>query len=124
MPPPAHTSHARRPAAVNQTWTYAAASLVVRMRGVEGAAALVTVCRKGGAETPATCAAGQDNDCNGLAGKADPACQPMLKGNNSPQQVRPPRKVVRRPPNLRRRTSAAKLAAAPPLLRRKTMRAG
>ena len=60
------------------TWQHAAAGLVVRVQAVASGSATVTVCRKGGAETAATCAAGTDNDCNGLAGPADPACAKLL----------------------------------------------
>lgn len=50
-------------------------------------AAVVTVCRRGGPrETAASCKAGLDWDCNGLAGPLDPACQ------------RPIQRLVRRPP--------------------------
>ncbi len=92
---------------------------------MEGTVAVLTVCRKGGAETPASCTAGQDNDCNGLAGAADPACRPMLVGK--PLQVQAPRKVVRRPAfkrTLRKRLRSAGLAAAPPLRRRRLTTAG
>lgn len=70
---------------VGQAWEYPAAGLVVRFRAVAAAAgsrsstATVSVCRRGGAETAATCAAGTDNDCNGLAGAKDPACPALLR---------------------------------------------
>lgn len=86
---------------------------------MEGAVAVVTVCRKGGAETPASCKAGRDNDCNGLAGAADPACKTALAGSLPP--LKPPRRRVRRPPNLQRRAS---VAGVPHLLRRRFKTAG
>ncbi len=41
--------------------------LVVRLQGAKGSA-VVTLCCKAGPETPASCQAGLDSDCNGKAG--------------------------------------------------------
>ncbi|KAL4425743.1 hypothetical protein ABPG75_009759 [Micractinium tetrahymenae] len=51
--------------------------------------ATVVVCRKapGGLETAATCQAGKDGDCDGLAGAADPDCSAFASRPPSP---RPP----------------------------------
>ena len=62
-----------------QAWEHSAAGLVVRLKALTSSSATVTVCRKGGAESVATCAAGVDNDCNGLAGARDPACARLSK---------------------------------------------
>ena len=73
--------------ASGQSWSQAATGLVVRLSSVSGGFAHLTVCRKGGAETAATCAAGTDNDCNGLVGAADPACaafQPRTTPSSPP----------------------------------------
>lgn len=79
--------------AAGGAWAQPAASLVVRVKSFSAAGATVTVCRKAGAETAASCAAGLDNDCNGLVGAADPACPKPLA-----QSIRPiPRRVVARP---------------------------
>ncbi|EFN55656.1 hypothetical protein CHLNCDRAFT_57838 [Chlorella variabilis] len=56
-----------------QSWSSSAAGLVVRVRSISNdtgsaAAAVVSVCRRAGPETVASCLAGSDNDCNGLAG--------------------------------------------------------
>lgn len=41
--------------------------------------AVVAICRRGGLyESAASCAAGIDNNCDGLAGAADPYCLPYL----------------------------------------------
>ena len=60
-------------------WEHPASGLVVRLVGAGPSAAAITVCRKGGAETVASCAAGRDNDCNGLVGAGDPACAALLR---------------------------------------------
>ena len=60
--------------AVGESWEHAASGLVLHFNHVANGTALVTACRKTGAETATSCAAGRDNDCNGLAGTADPAC--------------------------------------------------
>lgn len=52
---------------------------MLRFPRVTGKEATLQVCRKGGAETLATCQKGLDNDCNGLAGVLDPACLPLLR---------------------------------------------
>ena len=64
--------------AAGQSWSQPASGVVVRHKGMAGSSALVSVCRSGGAETAASCAAGVDWDCNGLAGAADPACASLL----------------------------------------------
>lgn len=61
--------------AEGQAWWQPDAGLVMLNRGVDGDAAVVSICRKGGPETPESCAAGIDFDCSGLAGPDDPACQ-------------------------------------------------
>ncbi len=62
------------------SWEEPTAGLVVRFRSMEASgAAVVSVCRRGGAETAASCAAGTDNDCNGLAGARDPVCAKLRK---------------------------------------------
>jgi hypothetical protein len=60
--------------AVGDSWTEPTAGLVVRHLGSSGGSAAISVCRIGGAETAASCAALRDNDCNGLVGNADPTC--------------------------------------------------
>ncbi len=80
--------------AAGAAWAQPAAGLVVRVKSVGATGATLTVCRKAGAETAASCAAGLDNDCNGLVGTADPACPKPLA-----QSIRPvPRRQVARPP--------------------------
>jgi hypothetical protein len=63
-----------------QAWSDATTGLVVRVTSISTStsSAAVTVCRKGGAETSASCQAGLDNDCNGLVGAKDPACAKLL----------------------------------------------
>lgn len=65
--------------------------IVVRVLSQAGGSGVsVSVCRRAGAETAASCAAGADNDCNGLAGAADGACaafkgvSPAAKPSPSP----------------------------------------
>lgn len=85
--------------AAGDTWRHAASGLVVRLAGVGAGRATVTVCRKGGAETAATCAAGVDFDCNGLAGAKDPACAKFATKaavQVSPSPRPPPPPLVRR----------------------------
>ncbi|KAL4452150.1 hypothetical protein ABPG75_007812 [Micractinium tetrahymenae] len=65
--------------AANQAWTHPTAGLVVRVKAAFPGSATVTICRKAGAETLASCRAGTDNDCNGLAGSADPVCARLLR---------------------------------------------
>ncbi|PSC74160.1 hypothetical protein C2E20_2632 [Micractinium conductrix] len=69
-------------------WTHPTAGMVVRLKAAGGTAASVTLCRKAGKETLASCLAGLDNDCNGLVGAKDPACAAL---------VRRRRAAVRRP---------------------------
>ena len=75
--------------AAGQSWSQAATGLVVRVSSMGGGFARLTVCRKGGAETAATCAAGTDNDCNGLVGAADPACAGLLTRSSPPPPPKP-----------------------------------
>jgi hypothetical protein len=65
----------------SQAWSDATTGLVVRVTSISKGSAAITVCRKGGAETLATCQAGLDNDCNGLVGAKDPACAKLLLQN-------------------------------------------
>lgn len=60
--------------AAGEAWTHRAAGLVVRLKSTTRVAAVVTLCRKAGRETAASCRQGLDNDCNGLTGGRDPAC--------------------------------------------------
>ena len=82
---------------------------MIRLRALAGTTAQVSVCRVGGAETAATCAAGQDNDCNGLAGRADPACASLLPAPAVLRPVARPWRQVRRPP---RGAAALRVTAA------------
>lgn len=76
------------PTAAGDSWTHAATGLVLRFpRMAPNKDAVLQVCRKGGAETLATCQRGVDNDCNGLAGPLDPACLLLLR-NNVPRRPR------------------------------------
>ncbi|KAL4421234.1 hypothetical protein ABPG75_010525 [Micractinium tetrahymenae] len=59
---------------LGSSWAHPTAGIVVRLKSINRTAAVVTLCRKAGPETPASCRAGLDNDCNGLAGDKDPAC--------------------------------------------------
>ncbi|PRW57195.1 hypothetical protein C2E21_4079 [Chlorella sorokiniana] len=58
--------------------SWSAAGLVVRVKAAGPTSATVTVCRRAGAETLASCQAGLDNDCNGRVGSADAACATLL----------------------------------------------
>lgn len=71
---PSYDSSLSPPSAEGQAWYQEDAGLVMLNRGVDGTAAVVSVCRIGGPESPASCTAGIDFDCNGLAGPDDPAC--------------------------------------------------
>ena len=62
-----------------QAWADSTTGLVVRVTSIVSGTANVTVCRRGGAETAASCQAGLDNDCNGVVGARDPACSRLLK---------------------------------------------
>jgi len=62
-----------------QAWELPGTGLVVRLQSFTRVAAVVSVCRRGGTETAATCRAGIDNDCNGMAGPKDPACARLLR---------------------------------------------
>lgn len=68
------------PAAVDESWTFVAANLVVRRSSsTSPALAVVQICRRGGLyETAASCAAAVDNNCDGLAGYEDPLCMGFL----------------------------------------------
>ena len=89
-----------------QSWSSSAAGLVVRVRSISNdtgsaAAAVVSVCRRAGPETVASCLAGSDNDCNGLAGRDDPSRSRLLPP--APVAVGAvPRKHVRRVPPTQR----------------------
>ncbi|KAL4440139.1 hypothetical protein ABPG75_003140 [Micractinium tetrahymenae] len=83
-----------------QAWTSNATGLVVRLASAFRGSATVTVCRKAGNETAASCTAGLDADCNGLAGAQEPACTRFLQaGRQQPPQPirRQPRKVAAPP---------------------------
>ena len=69
--------------AASQAWADATTGLVVRVTRTGKSSAAVTVCRRGGAETAASCKAGLDNDCYGLAGAKDPACAKLLQLQNA-----------------------------------------
>ncbi len=75
------------------SWAHPTARLVVRLRSIAPGAATVSVCRKAGAETLASCRAGLDNNCNGLVGERDPACARLLERAAG---------AVKRPPPARR----------------------
>jgi hypothetical protein len=66
-----------------QTWSDATTGLVVRVTSISKGSAAITVCRKGGAETLASCQAGLDYNCNGLVGANDPACAKLLQLQNA-----------------------------------------
>jgi hypothetical protein len=98
---PPQSQHKNTPpscvAAAGQAWEYPEAGVVLRVTALRGDAAAVTVCRKAGAETAASCAAGVDADCNGLAGARDPACAALRiaalgEGRRGGGRVRRPRK--------------------------------
>ncbi|KAL4421243.1 hypothetical protein ABPG75_010534 [Micractinium tetrahymenae] len=63
---------------IGQSWALRLPGLVVRLVRASNTAALVTLCRRAGPETLASCQAGLDNDCNGKAGSQDAACQLLL----------------------------------------------
>ena len=65
--------------AAGSAWTHPTAGLVVRLKAAGRTAARVTLCRKAGKETLASCQAGMDNDCNGLVGVKDPRCAVLLR---------------------------------------------
>lgn len=61
--------------AVGGSWTYSPLGLVVRRYNSTSAnQAVISLCRRGGAETATTCRSRIDNDCNGKAGADDSAC--------------------------------------------------
>ncbi|KAL4430186.1 hypothetical protein ABPG77_004968 [Micractinium sp. CCAP 211/92] len=65
---------------VGDSWNSMATGLVLRFfRITRTGEAVLRLCRKGGSETLTTCQRGVDNDCNGLAGAADPACLRLLR---------------------------------------------
>jgi hypothetical protein len=65
-------------------------SLVVRVLSSGPSGATVSICRRGGVETAASCAAGRDNDCNGKAGIEDSGCRNFIKKKSPPPSRRPP----------------------------------
>lgn len=65
-------------------------SLVVRVLSGGPSGATVSICRRSGVETAASCAAGRDNDCNGKAGIEDAGCKNFIKRKNPPPSRRPP----------------------------------
>ena len=75
LSPPLHPS----PPAANQAWEQPESGLVVRVKSTGAKAAAVTVCRRAGRETLASCAAQLDNDCNGLTGSNDPTCTALRR---------------------------------------------
>lgn len=88
-----------------QAWADPSTGLVVRFlaKASNGTAADVSVCRSAGKETAASCAAGIDADCNGLAGWTnEPACKNLPKV--SAVARRPERPAAQRRP-ARRRTA-------------------
>ena len=64
--------------AKGESWTDDDSGVVVRAVSTGSGSAIVSLCRKGGAETLESCRANLDNDCNGLVGSKDPACVPLL----------------------------------------------
>ncbi|KAL4421679.1 hypothetical protein ABPG77_001220 [Micractinium sp. CCAP 211/92] len=60
-------------------WEHPTAGLVVRLRSVSSTSAVVTLCRKAGPETLASCRAGLDNDCNSLVADKDAACLKLIR---------------------------------------------
>ena len=73
------------------SWAVPHSGLVVRvLRSGEPGGATVSVCRPAGPETAASCAAGRDNDCNGMAGVGDTACRRFMKGRWPPRALPPP----------------------------------
>ncbi|KAL4857219.1 hypothetical protein ACK3TF_002516 [Chlorella vulgaris] len=101
--------------AAGQSWQLPAAGLVVRLHGLTSTAATVSVCRKGGAETADSCAAGVDKDCNGLAGDKDPACFKFASLLDKPSPPKP--KPRPPPPKPKPRPPPPKPAPRPPLRR-------
>ena len=103
-------------------WTHPTAGLVVRVTGMTATTATVTLCRKAGAETLASCQAGRDHDCNGLVGAKDAACAKLLAAAgvaaNATAAARPPPPPppLRRspPPAARPPPAAANLVRQPP----------
>lgn len=93
------------PAAPGASWAHAPSGLVVRFVSLANGGANVMICRKASPakETLASCKAGQDYDCNGKVGFADPACKALLTaaGLAPPPPSRPP-PAPRPPPPLRR----------------------
>ena len=64
---------------MGERWVYVGTGLTVRrLPSTSAGVAVVSVCRRGGLETAASCTADTDNDCNGLAGADDPACAAFL----------------------------------------------
>ena len=60
------------------TWGDWNSGVTVRHLGRAGEGVRISICRYGGPEDLNSCCYGRDNDCNGLGGKEDPACAPMM----------------------------------------------
>ena len=88
--------------ALGESWSFAATGITLRFTGMMkagGGTAVLTVCRKDGEETAVSCAAGRDNDCNGLAGASDPKCLQFLTALRAPPRIRgPPATSIRAGP--------------------------
>lgn len=63
-------------------------SLVVRVTGMTSATATITLCRRVGTETLASCKANLDGDCNGLVGTRDPACAKLLAADAAAKRAK------------------------------------
>lgn len=79
----------------------------------------MAVCRKAvpARETLTSCKTGQDNDCNGKTGWADPVCKPLLLAAGlapPPPRPPPPRPPSPRPPPPLRRPPPPRPSPRPP----------
>lgn len=74
---------------------------MVRTQALAAGYADVVICRLGPAarEDAASCAAGLDNNCDGLVGSDDPQCQPFMKAGGVAAAAHR-RGTVMRPPRL------------------------
>ncbi|KAL4427875.1 hypothetical protein ABPG75_001964 [Micractinium tetrahymenae] len=98
--------------AVGEAYTFNEAGLVVRF--VDSGAdtsAHVSVCRVAGPETLASCRAGMDADCNGLAADQDPACRKLFRKFVFMVPTAGGKKRPTRPPLVRRRAGARRQGA-------------